>query len=162
MISTRAAGPPSEKWQAEARAKLARHAARPEVETSIRNAYAEVETAVAALEEAQADALARLQDGDDGIGKVEIAVPEVKIDVTAPAPLFTTDDDFVTATQKLVAHKALAPDEDDDQVNEGRPPSPPSSIASEWQSCSACSALPMAAKLPPQDVPPIGCAVKPA
>src|SRR4051794_22541041 len=79
-----------EKWQVGAREKLANHAARPEIEASIRDAYAAVETAVAALKQAQAEALARLQDGDNGIGKIEIAVPEVKIDATASSPLFTT------------------------------------------------------------------------
>ena len=86
----------------------------PARDEAIRAAYQEVEAAVEALEQAQAEALSRLQEGDDGIKDVPVAVPEVMIDATPPAPLFTTDDDFVTATRKLVAHKALAPDEDDD------------------------------------------------
>ncbi len=103
-----------ENRQVEAREKLAKHVAQPAIEASIRDAYAEVEKAVVGLEQAQAEALSQLQEGDDGIKDVSVAVPKVMIDAPLPAPLFTTDDDFVTATRKLVAHKALAPDEDDD------------------------------------------------
>jgi hypothetical protein len=59
------------------------------------------------LRRAQRQALAALQMGEAGIGSVEIAVPEVQIEVKPPAPLFTADDDFVAATRKLIASKAL-------------------------------------------------------
>lgn len=37
----------------------------------------------------------------------EIAVPEAEIKAEAPEPLFTTEDDFETATRKLVRRKKL-------------------------------------------------------
>jgi hypothetical protein len=37
----------------------------------------------------------------------EIRLPEAEIVAESPEPLFTTDDDFVAASQKLIAHKAL-------------------------------------------------------
>jgi hypothetical protein len=82
-----------EKWQIESREKLAKHVARLAIEASIRIACAEVERAVAALEQAQAEALSRLQEGDDGIKDVPVAVPKVMIDAPPPAPLFTTNDE---------------------------------------------------------------------
>jgi hypothetical protein len=94
----------------------------PEILEAIRAAYQDVEAAVEALGIAQYDAVARLQEGADRIGRVEIAVPEIKIDATPPAPLFTSEDDYMTATRKLIADKALAPDEEDDPVDEGRTP----------------------------------------
>ena len=51
----------------------------------------------------------------DEIELPAIELPEPEIDKgSQPVPLFTTDDDFVTATRKLVADKALddTPDED--------------------------------------------------
>jgi hypothetical protein len=46
----------------------------------------------------------------------ELDVPEPEIDEERlPEPLFKTDDDFVTATRKLIADKALEDvDEHDD------------------------------------------------
>jgi len=45
-----------------------------------------------------------------------IELPEPEIHEMAPEPLFTTTDDFVTATRKLKARKAL------DDEGEGRGP----------------------------------------
>ena len=92
--------------------KLAAHPAMPALSETIRTAHQGVEAALEVLEDAQCAALSQLQEGDDGIKDVPVAVPEVTIDATPPAPLFTTADDFVTATRKLIADKALAPDED--------------------------------------------------
>ncbi len=84
-----------------------------------------VESALAASELLRCPAWAVLSAG--GIKQVictqgRAAIAQARSGATAPAPLFTTGDDFVSATQKLVAHKALASDEDDDQVNDGRAP----------------------------------------
>ena len=79
---------------------------------TIRTAHQGVEAALEALEDAQSAALSRCRRATHGIKDVPVAVPEVTIDATPPAPLFMTDDDFVTATRKLIADKALAPDED--------------------------------------------------
>jgi len=58
---------------------------------------------------------ARLQQGEAGIGSIVIRAPEVQIGATAPPPLFTTADDFVTFTLKLIANKALEDDDEDEQ-----------------------------------------------
>jgi hypothetical protein len=96
-----------EEWRAEAQTRLADHPDRAEVEQNVRAAVEEVTDAVAALVRTQADALARLQEGDVGIVQTMIPAPEVEIEAEPPTPLFTTDDAFVTATRKLIASKAL-------------------------------------------------------
>jgi hypothetical protein len=42
------------------------------------------------------------------------ALPAPRLQGEPPAPLFTTEDDYETATLKLKAHRALYPDADDD------------------------------------------------
>jgi hypothetical protein len=43
----------------------------------------------------------------EGIEIPPIIAPEPVIDETAPAPLFTTDDDYAKASHRLKSHKAL-------------------------------------------------------
>jgi hypothetical protein len=52
---------------------------------------------------AQDEALALLAE----VEPPEIQLPEARIDIEAPLPLFDSDDDFATATLRLIAHKAL-------------------------------------------------------
>jgi DNA topoisomerase VI subunit B len=101
-----------QEWRVEAAKRLADHPARAAAEQKIRAAYDNVEKAIAALERAQDTALARLRRGATGIGSVVIPAPEVQIKATAPAPLFTTEDDFVIATRKLIVSRALEDSED--------------------------------------------------
>jgi Histidine kinase-, DNA gyrase B-, and HSP90-like ATPase len=96
-----------EEWRAQAQKQLADHPDRGQAEQSIWAAVEDVKEVIAALERAQADALARLQEGDAGILPTLIPRPEVEIEAEPQAPLFTTDDNFVTATRKLIASKAL-------------------------------------------------------
>jgi DNA topoisomerase VI subunit B len=95
-------------WRIEAEKRLADHPALAAAEQKIRAAYANVRRTIAALYRAQRAALARLS----GIGSVVIPAPEVQITAAAPAPLFTTKDDFVTATRKLIVSRALEDSED--------------------------------------------------
>lgn len=107
------------KWQSEARKKLHAHPAWPEIKASVETAQANLEAAAAALHQLQQEAKARLEEGEGGISEIEIPLPEVQIETPAPAPLFTTDDDFITATRKLIASKALAPEEVDNTGDDG-------------------------------------------
>lgn len=65
-------------------------------------ALAEVENAVAELDRVQ----------NEGIDRLRLALPaaariEPEITAEAPVPLFTTGDDFVSATERLIDHKKL-------------------------------------------------------
>jgi hypothetical protein len=101
-----------QEWRGEAAKRLSDHPARADAEEKIRAAYDNVKKAIVALKRAQGAALVRLRNGATGIGSVAIPAPEVQIKATAPAPLFTTEDDFVTATRKLIASRALEDSED--------------------------------------------------
>jgi DNA topoisomerase VI subunit B len=104
-------------WRIEAEKRLANHPARAAAEANIKQAAADVKAAVAELVRVQDEAVTKLQEGDDGIPEAEIPTPEaVPIEAEAPAPLFRTDDDFVTATLRLIASKAM-----DDVEEEGAP-----------------------------------------
>jgi hypothetical protein len=112
----------AKEWWDEAQKKFDAHPERPEIEASIRTARADVEaaaealkTTAEALEKVQADAVTRLQQGEAGIGSTVIRAPEVQIEAKPPPPLFSTDDDFVTATLKLIANKALDDGDEDEQ-----------------------------------------------
>jgi hypothetical protein len=91
-------------WREEAEAKLLDHPAYAEAERQITAAHAEVKAAVEALEQVQLDTYQTLKD-QLGIPDTEIPMPEPEIEARAPVPLFITDDDFVTATRKLIAEK---------------------------------------------------------
>jgi hypothetical protein len=75
------------------------------LQDSFHSARADLRTAQDALEDAQSD-LADLI--DEHGGTLEQPEPELS---PAPEPLFTTDDDFITATLKLKAYKAYDDDE---------------------------------------------------
>jgi hypothetical protein len=94
--------------------RLATNPARAGVEQSIKMAHEIVKAANGSLRRAIYDGLAKLREGEIGIEPVEIPLPELKIDAAAPPPLFTTDDDFVTATRKLITSKALDDADADD------------------------------------------------
>ncbi|HXP04274.1 MAG TPA: hypothetical protein VN808_09145, partial [Stellaceae bacterium] len=91
--------------QAEATKKLDEHPARAAHEKRIRAAHAKAQKAINALRRAQVRAVETLRERDAGVGATEIPAPEVQIEVKPPKPFFTTDDDFVTATTKLIADK---------------------------------------------------------
>ena len=70
----------------------------------IRTALAEVQTAVDNLNAAQERAREALHE----VEPPAIVIPEAVIAYEEqPAPLFTTDDDFATASRRLIAHKRL-------------------------------------------------------
>jgi hypothetical protein len=95
-------------WFTGAATRLTLHPDRAAAEQEIRAAYDNLGKATAALAAAQNAALERLH----SIGEVVIPPPEVQITAASPAPLFTTKDDFVTATRKLIASRALEDSED--------------------------------------------------
>jgi hypothetical protein len=103
-------------WRSKAEAKLYRHPAWPEIKANLQPAYEKARAALEDLERARQTAWERLQEGEDGIVDSEIAVPEAKTNGTPPATLFSTDDDFVTASLRLIADKALE-NTDDCQKN---------------------------------------------
>jgi hypothetical protein len=96
------------KWHSEAAKRLADHPARADAEKKIRAAFKGVERASATLNRARGAALEELR---GAVGSAEFTMPEVQIEASAPPPLFTTDDDFITATRKLIASKALDDEE---------------------------------------------------
>jgi DNA topoisomerase VI subunit B len=116
----------SEAWRKEAEAKLLDHPAYAEAERQITAAHAEVKAAVEALEQVQADTYDELKD-QLGIEDTEIPMPETRIKAAAPVPLFTTDDDFVTATRKLIAEKKYEFEDDgtDDDPDDDGPDDDP-------------------------------------
>jgi hypothetical protein len=74
-------------------------------------AYAELATAVRAFNAVRDEALAGLRTEFANL-EATIPAPGAVIDVPAPDPLFTTADDFATASRKLIAQKLYAPGED--------------------------------------------------
>jgi hypothetical protein len=102
-----------DEWRTEAGKRLAEHPARAAGEKRIRTAYTAVQKAMSRLKRAQGQAVAALQKGKAGIGSIEVPAPAVDIKTKPPTPLFTTDDNFVTATRRLIASKALELDEDE-------------------------------------------------
>lgn len=103
----------SQAWLKEAEAKIADHPARAAIEDKIAEAHATVEVAIEALHQVQADGFVELKD-QLGIEHTSIPAPEVQIEAAAPAPLFTTADDFAAASLKLLAQKKYEAEEDDD------------------------------------------------
>jgi hypothetical protein len=96
------AGEAHYQWHTEAIARLEGHPDYQAVCAEIEEALEAVDAAVKHLGEVQQQGVARLR---VVLPKPEIIEPE--IDAVAPPPLFTTDDDFVTATTRLVNHKKL-------------------------------------------------------
>jgi DNA topoisomerase VI subunit B len=98
-------------WHKEAEAKIANHPARTAPHKRIATAHAKVKAAVATLHRIQGNAYRALRD-QLGIANVEIPAPEAQIEVPAPTPLFTTSDDFVTASRKLIGEKKYEDEEE--------------------------------------------------
>lgn len=76
----------------------------------IRPALADLETAIANLERANVALIEAQSTASDMLADLEfppVVQPEADDLPDAPEPLFTTDADFVTATERLIAHKAL-------------------------------------------------------
>jgi hypothetical protein len=96
------AGEAHYQWHTEAIARLEGHPDYQAVCAEIEEALEAVDAAVKHLGEVQQQGVARLR---VVLPKPEIIEPE--IDAVAPPPLFTTDDDFVTATTRLIDHKKL-------------------------------------------------------
>jgi hypothetical protein len=90
-------------WHQEAEELLTDH-------PSYQSAVGDIRTALRAVHE-DADALHDAQDfARDAFEDIElppVIPPEPVIDAEAPRPLFTTRDDYATATRRLVDHKAL-------------------------------------------------------
>ena len=102
-----------QEWEQEANARMRAH-------PRYREALSRLSDAIDTLREAPADTLHEASErfealqqelGDQlaaGIDLPEIVLPEPEIDTsTVPRPLFTTDDDYVTATRRLIDHKKL-------------------------------------------------------
>jgi hypothetical protein len=75
-----------------------------------------VKAAINTLHQVQYDEYAEIKD-QLGIDDASIPAPEAQIEATASAPVFTSADDFATASLKLIAEKkyegAEAEDEDE-------------------------------------------------
>ena len=93
-----------EAWRAEAEARIANHPALATMRDNIAAAHAAVKAAIDTLHEVRYDAHAELKD-QLGIDDVTIPAPEVQIEATASAAVFTTADDFATSSLKLIAEK---------------------------------------------------------
>jgi hypothetical protein len=108
----------AEAWRAEAEAKIADHPALAVTRDKIAVAHAAVKAAVDTLHRVQDDAQAELEDQLD-IGCTSIPAPAAQIEATAAAPVFTTADDFVTASLKLIAEKKYEGTEAEGDDGEG-------------------------------------------
>jgi hypothetical protein len=106
----------AEAWRVEARKKLD-HPDVAVMQDKLSVAYDLVNKTISALHAVQSDTYGELK-RKLGIADASIPAPEVQIEATAPAPMFTTADDFATASRKLIAEKKyeLAEDEDEDEL----------------------------------------------
>jgi len=89
-------------WQREARARMVAHPAYNTACEMIEHARSKVVAAADELEQAQEDALVRLRDVEP---PEMIELPQPRLTDDAPDPLFASNDDYVTATQRLRAAK---------------------------------------------------------
>jgi hypothetical protein len=90
-------------WSRAAAEAVQSHPAYADAAQVIADRHEELLTAAQALREAQDDAYEALRD----VEVPEIEVPEAELTIEPPTPLFTTEDDFYTATRHLIQHKAL-------------------------------------------------------
>jgi hypothetical protein len=93
----------SRDWSLAAQEAVQSHPAYAQAAQAIANRHEELLAAAEALREAQEEAYEALRD----VAVPEIEPPEPKLTVEPPVPLFTTEDDFYTATRRLIAHKML-------------------------------------------------------
>jgi hypothetical protein len=104
----------SEAWRTAAEAKIADHPALAAMREKISEAHAAVAAAIDTLHDVQNDAYAELKDQLD-IDDVSIPAPEAQIEAVAAAPVFSTADDFATASLKLIAEKKYEGAEAEDE-----------------------------------------------
>jgi hypothetical protein len=90
-----------ERWEIEAADYLEANPVYAENRTEILSAYQELDSAATRINEQQAEAYEVLQE----LEPLEFNPPQPEVGVTAPDPLFTTDEDYVTATLRLKARK---------------------------------------------------------
>jgi hypothetical protein len=91
-------------WQREATARLESHPAYESAQAAIGAALATLQAAAEAFNQTQEDARNALLEIEPP--PIHPPGPQTQIE-SAPASLFTTDDDFVTASRRLIDHKAL-------------------------------------------------------
>jgi hypothetical protein len=95
-------------WQSVAVDLLASDPRYDDAREAIENAHSKVNIAIADLVAAQDDAEETLSD----IEPPPFELPEPKLDEDAPQPLFTSQDDYTTATTRLRQYKALEDEEE--------------------------------------------------
>ncbi len=76
----------------------------------IDTAHAAVEEALAALHDAQERAQSSLQSALKDLPKLRELLPQPKVGLAPPTPLFTTDSGYIRATLRLNEHRSLAGD----------------------------------------------------
>ncbi len=85
---------------------------------SIRKAHGPARQAIKVLNQAMLDGVAELHSAVEAAeDKPELPAVEIEVEISKAEPVeavFDSSDDFVTATQKLQAIKALVPDPDED------------------------------------------------
>jgi hypothetical protein len=91
------------RWEVAAQRHLTEHPDYHAAVANIREARSAVEEVANAFHSVQDSAVHTLE----GIELPPIIAPELMIDAAAPSPLFTTDDDYITASLKLKSYKAL-------------------------------------------------------
>ena len=92
-----------EAWHAEAKERLQSDPAYHDAVERLRSGLTELEASVEAFRLIQSEILASLR----AVRGPRIVLPEVELDGNQPRPLFTTEDDFITATRRLIDHKRL-------------------------------------------------------
>jgi hypothetical protein len=90
-------------WYHEAQRQLTAHPDYQIEVANIREALITVQEAANAFHSVQASAASTFH----GIQLPSIVAPELVLNHAAPEPIFTTDDDYITASRKLKSHKAL-------------------------------------------------------
>jgi hypothetical protein len=90
-------------WEEEAQERLEASIRYEELARGIDQAFDHVEQAINALNIAKEEARTVLSE----VELPEIDLPEANTDTEAPEPLFTSDDDFVAASHRLIEHKNL-------------------------------------------------------
>jgi len=93
----------SRDWSEAAAEAVQSHPAYAQAAQAIADRHEELLAAAEALREAQEEAYEALRD----VAVPEIESPEPELTIGPPTPLFSTEDDFYTATRRLIAHKAL-------------------------------------------------------
>jgi hypothetical protein len=91
-------------WERDAAELLEAHPAYSSAQSEIETALDRVRLAVEEFHAVQDTAQSTLE---SEVEPPAIVVPEAQIDAEAPKPLFSTEDDFFTASRRLIAHKAL-------------------------------------------------------